>query len=120
MTCESCGGENTTYQLMSGGQEYWCADCQDSFPYAADERPPRLQLMVDGKWDELRADLEVYFAAQKLTPRERDEAALVAALAPMTYNGVVDDALGDVVQAVLGAGFHRECPPGVYKRESST
>jgi hypothetical protein len=40
--------------------------------------------------------------------READEEALVAALAPMTYNGVVDDVLGDVIQAVLGAGFHRD------------
>lgn len=111
------GGANTSYQLLSGGREYYCSDCESEFPYRDDERPPRLQLMVDGRWDELRADMEEHFRRRKIIrrramSREADEEALVAALAPMTYNGVVDDVLGDVIQAVLGAGFHRDCGAG--------
>ncbi len=31
--CTQCGGSNTTYQKFSGGQEYYCRDCDEVSPY---------------------------------------------------------------------------------------
>jgi hypothetical protein len=73
VSCEACGGANTSYQILSGGREYWCRDCESEFPYRDDERPPRLQLMVDGRWDELRADMEEHFRREKDNKEKSDE-----------------------------------------------
>jgi len=54
--CWSCEGSNTTYQSFSGGQEYYCFDCDDCFPYR-DERPRRVQMLADGQGAELRDEM---------------------------------------------------------------
>lgn len=72
-TCAACGGTNTTYQVGSGGQEYWCSDCQSSFPYEDGTRPPRVQLMADGNWDELHRQLDEHFATATSEKNETNE-----------------------------------------------
>ena len=57
VTCMGCGGQNTCYQSFSGGREYYCSDCDDTFPYQPGEAPPRVQMLADGRFDELRAEM---------------------------------------------------------------
>lgn len=52
-----CGSTNTTYALGSGGTEGYCYDCEDNFMLPEQQRPRRLQMMVDGQWDELRDEM---------------------------------------------------------------
>lgn len=56
-TCAGCGGTNTTYAAFSGGREYYCKTCDDNFPYEAGTAPRRVQMLADGKVNELRAEM---------------------------------------------------------------
>lgn len=56
--CWACGGINTTYTLFSGGREYYCEDCDDNFPYEKGQAPRRVQMIADGKFAELRAEMK--------------------------------------------------------------
>lgn len=55
--CWACGGTKTTYALFSGGREYYCEDCDDNFPYEEGQAPRRVQMIADGKFAELRAEM---------------------------------------------------------------
>lgn len=55
--CHSCESDNTQYALFSGGREYWCLECDSDGLYDDDSRPPRVQMLVDGKIDELRQEM---------------------------------------------------------------
>jgi hypothetical protein len=68
MRCWSCGGTNTTYALFSGGREYYCEDCDDNFPYEEGQAPRRVQMIADGKFDELREEMREHLAEQKGIP----------------------------------------------------
>lgn len=56
-TCWSCGGSETTYAAFSGGHEYYCTDCDDNFPYEEGTAPRRVQMLADGRTDELREEM---------------------------------------------------------------
>jgi hypothetical protein len=56
-TCWACGGSKTTYALFSGGREYYCEDCDDNFPYEEGAAPRRVQMVADGRFAELRAEM---------------------------------------------------------------
>lgn len=56
--CWACGGTKTTYALFSGGREYYCEDCDDNFPYEEGQAPRRVQMIADGKFAELRAEMK--------------------------------------------------------------
>lgn len=56
-TCGGCGGTDTTYAAFSGGREYYCKICDDNFPYEEGTAPRRVQMLADGKVDELRAEM---------------------------------------------------------------
>ena len=62
--CWACGGDDTTYQAFSGGQEYYCRTCEDSFPYREDsEVPPRvLMLRTDEGREALAAEMLAHFS----------------------------------------------------------
>jgi hypothetical protein len=66
MTCRGCDGTNTTYASFSGGREYYCEDCDDNFPYEPGEAPRRIQMIADGRFEELRAEMR-----EELARRER-------------------------------------------------
>lgn len=57
MRCQGCGGTNTTYQLFSGGREYYCEDCDDTFPYEKGQAPRRIQMIADARTAELIQEL---------------------------------------------------------------
>lgn len=59
--CWACGGANTTYALFSGGTEYYCEDCDDNFPYEDGTTPRRVQMIADGKFDQLHAEMHEHF-----------------------------------------------------------
>lgn len=54
--CENCKGVNTTYAAFSGGQEYYCYDCDENFTYK-DEPPRRVQMLAEGKFAELHKEM---------------------------------------------------------------
>lgn len=63
--CPTCN-ELTTYQRFSGGREYYCAKCDDHGMYQeGDVRPPRVQMLADGKVDELRGEMREEIAKRK-------------------------------------------------------
>jgi hypothetical protein len=56
-TCTDCGG-GVVYQSFGGGREWYCPACDITGAYDEDaERPPRVQMLADGHYDELRADM---------------------------------------------------------------
>jgi hypothetical protein len=55
--CAECGGTNTVYQAFSGGREYYCPDCGYDGPYEIGDAPRRVQMIADGKFDELREEM---------------------------------------------------------------
>jgi hypothetical protein len=55
--CWACGGSKTTYALFSGGREYYCEGCDDNFPYEEGTAPRRVQMLADGRFAELRAEM---------------------------------------------------------------
>ena len=54
--CPDCG-TLTVYQSYSGGREYYCPTCKDGGLYPEGAAPPRVQLLADGKYDELQQDM---------------------------------------------------------------
>jgi hypothetical protein len=56
-TCWNCNQPGITYQLFSAGREYWCPTCEDAFRYLEDQAPRRVQMMADGRFDELRDEM---------------------------------------------------------------
>lgn len=70
MTCPTCGSENAAYQIMSGGKEGYCPDCDDNFPLSmvpVEQRPIATLLQTDAGRVALRAAMD-----QRLA-RLRDE-----------------------------------------------
>lgn len=57
LKCVECGGTDTQYQAFSGGREYYCSDCDEVWPYAEGEAPRRVQMIADGRFEELRAEM---------------------------------------------------------------
>jgi hypothetical protein len=55
-TCTDCGGP-VAYRSFSGGREWWCPCGADGFYDEDAERPPRVQMLADGRYDELRAEM---------------------------------------------------------------
>lgn len=55
--CGMCGCTETQYQSFSAGREYYCPQCDDTHLYPEGEAPRRVQMIADGKFDELRAEM---------------------------------------------------------------
>lgn len=62
--CPWCGNP-TRYQSFSGGREWWCDTCKGDGMYEEGEAPPRLQMLADGRIDELRAEMHEEIAHRK-------------------------------------------------------
>lgn len=56
-TCHECGCTEAVYQPFSGGREYYCPQCGDVHAYLEGEAPRRVQMIADGRFDELRAEM---------------------------------------------------------------
>ncbi len=54
--CPYCETE-TVYQSFSGGREWYCGTCDTTGPYPQGEAPRRVQMLADGRTDELRAEM---------------------------------------------------------------
>lgn len=54
--CPYCAGE-TVYQSFSGGREWYCPGCKADGSYPEGAAPPRVQLLAEGRFDELRAEM---------------------------------------------------------------
>lgn len=55
--CWVCGCSETQYQSFSGGREFYCPQCDDTHPYQEGDAPRRVQMLADGKFDELHAEM---------------------------------------------------------------
>lgn len=65
--CPTCGNE-TTYQVFSGGKEWYCKTCDINGEYGADETPRRLKMLQSETGRiALRAEMDQELA------RRRDE-----------------------------------------------
>ncbi len=58
--CPTCDSP-TTYKLFSGGKEWYCGQCHTDGEYESGEAPRRVQLIQDGKFEELRAEMYQHF-----------------------------------------------------------
>lgn len=67
-TCWNCNQPGTTYQSFSGGREYYCPTCDDTFTYREGQAPRRVQMIADGRFDELHVEMR-----QEMAAREADE-----------------------------------------------
>lgn len=80
-TCWACGKPGIQYQPFSGGREYFCPTCEDTFPYREGQAPRRAQMIRDGRFGELKAEMAEHLAAAAgpvpvggpATPREIGE-----------------------------------------------
>ena len=134
--CPVCGGTNTTYAAFSAGREMYCGDCHDNHMIPDEDRPSRLQMMVDGRWDELRSEMYAELDAQHLLTevwrerpwRERCGEPLAFPVRcrrdlshPSPHIGlhgadpIVVDGEGNEISAKVGA---HKCFPGMSPRRS--
>jgi hypothetical protein len=57
-TCTDCAAL-VLYQSFSGGREWHCPACDITGSYGEGaDRPPRVQMLADGRYAELRADMD--------------------------------------------------------------
>lgn len=62
--CPDCD-EPTEYQRFSGGREFYCRPCDNHGMYPEGAAPPRLQMLADGKFDELRQEMRAEIVKRK-------------------------------------------------------
>ena len=55
--CSVCGCPDIIYALFSGGREDFCPACEDNHPYEPGTAPRRVQMIADGQFDQLRAEM---------------------------------------------------------------
>lgn len=64
--------------MFSGGREWFCPNCEADGSYPADEGPRRVQMLRDGRHDELRQEMREHLDA--VSELRADLAAAEAAL----------------------------------------
>lgn len=57
-------GHPVVYQPFSGGEEWYCETCQDTGPYGEGAAPRRVQMLRDGRIEELRQEMEKHLDGQ--------------------------------------------------------
>ena len=62
--CPDCG-EPTVYQAFSGGREWYCKPCDNHGMYEQGQAPPRAQMLADGRYGELRAEMRAEIDRRK-------------------------------------------------------
>ncbi len=67
-TCWACSKPGIQYQPFSGGREYFCPTCEDTFPYREGQAPRRAQMLQDGRFEELKAEMAEHLAAAVPVP----------------------------------------------------
>jgi hypothetical protein len=50
---------------FSGGREYYCKPCDNHGMYEQGEAPPRVQMLADGRFAELRTEMREEIAKRK-------------------------------------------------------
>ncbi len=66
--CDGCGGSDITYQMFSGGREYYCRACDDRFLYDSGAAPRRIQMIADGQMADLRKEMRDELARLSAPP----------------------------------------------------
>jgi 8-oxo-dGTP diphosphatase len=72
--CPACN-ERTTYQSYSGGREFYCPGCGNHGLYEPGEAPRRVQMLAEGRIEELRVEMREEIARRRPQPEAPAEDA---------------------------------------------